>query len=789
MTGPMFKGRGGGRGGGGRGRGGGFHSSGGGGGGGARGGGRGGGGSTGGFRGGGRGSSGGGRGQKRGRDPKDDELGEAYDGFGGGGDVDNKSLSNDKFDAYYQHQGVVPGDEWEAMMASFRKPLPLTFRINMSGKYRETVRRKLEGELFPSITADVAGMAPPKCLKWYPDRLAWQINIPKDALKKSEHMQALHKFMVAANEVGAITRQEAVSMIPPLLLDVKPSHRVLDMCAAPGSKTFQLLEMLHVFAADEKNGGATIRLPTGVVVANDASLQRANLLTHQTKRSNSPALIVTNHQAQKFPLLHPPRGDDATSSEPYRFDRILADVPCSGDGTLRKSPDLWKKWSPASGVDLHTLQLEIATHAARLLKVGGRLVYSTCSLNPLEDEAVVAALLKRSKGALRLVDVSEKLPGLHRRPGMYEWHVGDVFGWHDKPVGGGGGGGEGRRQRNLAETMWPPSMAQARQFNLERCVRIMPHLDDTGGFFIVAIDKVGELPEEVMRTADADALKSVAGGKNRKGPTWNESNRVAPVMPVQNPEKLVKSMRKQYGIDGTDAGLDEGLMTRRAGEAQTDQPKRLYFVSGGAKKLLTADGGGHGGLQVVAAGVKAFERQTAEGAQCDYRITQEALDVLLPHVKKQVVRASPAEVEAVLCRQQGQPPPKPPPGLTISADAPEGCWESDTLAAMAKVTPGCVILVTHVHEVAERGDSGEEKVPKKAKKEKKEKKKSKDKDKEMGKDVDGWAGVARPGDLAVACWFGTGDKGKSISVLASKAEGSHLLYQLRESMKHGGSRA
>ena len=114
---------------------------------------------------------------------------------------------------------------------------------------------------------------------------------------------------------------------------------------------------------------------------------------------------------------------------------MLADVPCSGDGTLRKSPDLWKKWSPASGVDLHTLQLEIATHAARLLKVGGRLVYSTCSLNPLEDEAVVAALLRRSRGALRLADVSAQLPGLARRPGMRAWRVGDVFGWHDE--GGG----------------------------------------------------------------------------------------------------------------------------------------------------------------------------------------------------------------------------------------------------------------------------------------------------------------------------------------------------------------
>ena len=66
---------------------------------------------------------------------------------------------------------------------------------------------------------------------------------------------------------------------------------------------------------------------TGVVVANDASLQRANLLTHQTKRSNSPALIVTNHQAQKFPTLYPTEDAGGSSKrEPYRFDRILAET-------------------------------------------------------------------------------------------------------------------------------------------------------------------------------------------------------------------------------------------------------------------------------------------------------------------------------------------------------------------------------------------------------------------------------------------------------------------------------
>ena len=74
----------------------------------------------------------------------------------------------------------------------------------------------------------------------------------------------------------------------------------------------------------------------------------------------------------------------------YKFDRVLCDVPCSGDGTMRKAPDIWRRWTATNGNGLHVLQLRIALHAAHLLKVGGRLVFSTCTFNPIEDEAVVA---------------------------------------------------------------------------------------------------------------------------------------------------------------------------------------------------------------------------------------------------------------------------------------------------------------------------------------------------------------------------------------------------------------
>ena len=86
--------------------------------------------------------------------------------------------------------------------------------------------------------------------------------------------------------------------------------------------------------------------------------------------------------------------------EPILFDRILCDVPCSGDGTIRKAPDIWRRWTPGNGNGLHPLQLRIALHACQMLKVGGRLVYSTCTFNPVEDEAVVAEVT-----ALRLLAV------------------------------------------------------------------------------------------------------------------------------------------------------------------------------------------------------------------------------------------------------------------------------------------------------------------------------------------------------------------------------------------------
>jgi multisite-specific tRNA:(cytosine-C5)-methyltransferase len=241
----------------------------------------------------------------------------------------------------------------------------------------------------------------------------------------------------------------------------------------PCIQTAQLLEALHAL---DPTGGAP---PPGLLIANDSDTKRAHLLIHQSARLPSPAFAVTNLDASHFPALTLPpfTGPDGTPDlgakrAPLLFDRILCDVPCAGDGTLRKNAGIWAKWTPQDGAGLHALQLRILLRALRLLRPGGRLVYSTCSLNPAEDEAVVAGALREVGAGAALVDVADRLPGLVRRPGMRKWtpssadkgkevHCveGEAFEAYRARVGA---------SARLARSHFPPTAEEAEQMQLER---------------------------------------------------------------------------------------------------------------------------------------------------------------------------------------------------------------------------------------------------------------------------------------------------------------------------------
>lgn len=397
------------------------------------------------------------------------------------------TATNVEFVKYYKAQNMMEESEWDGFMASLAKRLPTTFRITGTRSHAEGLRDILEKEYFPGLAtleSESVAYQKPSPLPWYPGHLSFHCEIPREFLRKSSQYVAFQRFLVDETDLGNISRQEAVSMIPPLLLDVKPGHKVLDMCAAPGSKTAQLIEALHeTDTAEGERGG------DGLVVANDLDARRCHMLVHQVKRLRSPCLVVTNENAAHYPTVYLPGTEGQRT--PLMFDRVLCDVPCSGDGTLRKNPRAWKGWHPMMGPANHTLQIRILTRGVQMAIVGGLIVYSTCSFHPVENEAVVAQVLRDFKGKLELVDVADKLPLLKRRPGLVTWKV---FGVDEKGqwdvVNSVGEVNESHRKK-FRRSMFAQEDVAA--LGLAKSLRLLPQDQDTGGFYVAVLRKTAPL--------------------------------------------------------------------------------------------------------------------------------------------------------------------------------------------------------------------------------------------------------------------------------------------------------
>jgi 16S rRNA (cytosine967-C5)-methyltransferase len=165
-------------------------------------------------------------------------------------------------------------------------------------------------------------------------------------------------------EAGSWWVQDASAAIPVRLLDVKPGDTALDLCAAPGGKTLQLVA-----------AGA-------ITTAIDRSAPRLTRVTENLARTGLSAEVVT--------------ADAATWNDPRTFDAVLLDAPCSATGTFRRHPDVLWVARPSDVASLAAVQTRLLDSAARRVKPGGRLVYCVCSLEPEEGEAQAAGFLART---------------------------------------------------------------------------------------------------------------------------------------------------------------------------------------------------------------------------------------------------------------------------------------------------------------------------------------------------------------------------------------------------------
>ena len=172
-----------------------------------------------------------------------------------------------------------------------------------------------------------------------------------------------------AHAAGAYYIQEASAMVSAAVLDARPGERILDLCAAPGGKSTQIAAAMG---------------DRGLLVSNDPEPSRAKVLAGNLERMGAANAIVVSALPQKL-----------AERWPGCFDAILVDAPCSGEGMFRRDPAARDEWNPAAPQGCARRQAAILDAAAQMLRPGGRLVYSTCTFNRLENEGSVEAFLDR----------------------------------------------------------------------------------------------------------------------------------------------------------------------------------------------------------------------------------------------------------------------------------------------------------------------------------------------------------------------------------------------------------
>jgi len=232
------------------------------------------------------------------------------------------------------------------ILAANNEHPPMVLRVDLTRRTREDYLEELR-------TAGLLARAVP----WAP--AAVQLDRPVGVAD-------LPGFGGSATDAAVVSIQDAGAQLAPSLLEARPGMRVLDACAAPGGKTGHLLE--HT---------ADLRL-----VAVDIDGERVQRIRENLHRLQRTARVVTGDVR-----------DPATFWDGAPFDRILVDAPCSSTGVIRRHPDIKLLRRPADVAAFAATQLQILRASFRLLAPGGRLVYSTCSVLPEENEEVIAHLL------------------------------------------------------------------------------------------------------------------------------------------------------------------------------------------------------------------------------------------------------------------------------------------------------------------------------------------------------------------------------------------------------------
>lgn len=520
---------------------------------------------------------------------------------------------NQAFEKFYERCLGLEKEEFARFLACLKEPLPVHLRVN--GNYTslsEIVTGSLELDFDLSevtVPTPVGGgemhvkFGPES---WVPEKRLWKLSVDSKVFRKVEGLRSLSTYVRAQGSLGTLLRQDPAATVLPAFLDVQPGQRVLDLCGG-GEHRAPIVEEYLCPASPASAGIETSSSMTSLLVVNERDATAAASAVRNLTRTLPLAreLVVTAHKPEEFP---------APETAKAFFDRVICCAPCSGDGLVRKLPEKWRTWSPEQALVHHPSQLGLAEHALTLLRTGGSLLYSTRSLNPIEDEAVIAELLRQSKGSLELVKTDDILEGLKRSNGLTQWDVLELASWDDAP--------EDQRHR-LRPSMWPPTPGERDDMHLERCVRVLPHQNDTHGLFLAVIRKVRESDNTAVAVGPSlPKSKASTASKNKKQAKAEKP--FGNFTPIE--QKHLQSIRSFFALRSNSAFLERAGMAR--------QKRAVHTVTPAVAELVTNQLRGR--LSIYHAGVFALKPGTGIEAVAD-ELTDDGARALLPEMNARVL--------------------------------------------------------------------------------------------------------------------------------------------------------
>lgn len=266
---------------------------------------------------------------------------------------------------------VIPSQKFDTVANFFTELKPTSFRINSIKTSRELIREDLERQGFRLAS-----------VPWYANAFI----LCEGRLRELEKTESYLK--------GEIYVQNLSSMIPPLVLDPKPGERVLDLTAAPGSKTTQM---------------ACLMEGKGQIVANESDQIRcAKLKANVELQGAKNVEIMLGY------------GESIGRKFPEHFDRVLLDAPCSAEGRFNaREPSSYKYWNLKRTYEAAKLQKKLLFSGLAALKKGGVLVYSTCTFAPEENEGVINEALEKFTDKIEIETINLSIP--NKMAGLPAW--------------------------------------------------------------------------------------------------------------------------------------------------------------------------------------------------------------------------------------------------------------------------------------------------------------------------------------------------------------------------------